>query len=99
MAKNPHYWDHGFLKLTKITALPIDDMDQAWNKFLKREAHWIRSVPSAKIDEAKRNPEYFVQPYLGTYFYRFNTKTRPHLRDKRVRRALSMAFSALRPHW
>ncbi len=93
MAKNPHYWDLDFLKLTKITALPVDDMDQAWNKFLKREVHWIRSVPSAKIDEAKRNPEYFVQPYLGSYFYRFNVKTCAHLRDKRVRMALSMAVN------
>ncbi len=93
MVKNPHYWDVGFLKLTKITALPVDDMDQAWNKFLKREVHWIRSVPSAKIDEAKRNPEYFVQPYLGTYFYRFNVGKCAHLADKRVRKALSMAVN------
>jgi oligopeptide transport system substrate-binding protein len=95
MTPNPHYWDAGFVKLTKITALPIDDMDVSYNKFLKKEVHWIRSVPTAKLDEAKRNPEYFVQPYLGSYFYRVNVdpeKGPKHLQDKRIRQALSVAI-------
>ncbi|NJN14705.1 MAG: peptide ABC transporter substrate-binding protein [Planctomycetes bacterium] len=92
MVPNEHYWDRDFVKLTKITVLPVDDLDQAWNKFLKREAHWIRQVPSAKIDEAKRHPEYFVQPYLGSYFYRVNV-TREHLKDKRIRKALALALN------
>lgn len=90
--RNPHYWDAGFVKLRKITILPIDDMNVAYNKFLEGEVHWIRQVPSARIDEAKRTPEYFVQPYLGSYFYRVNT-TRKHLADKRVRQALSLAIN------
>jgi oligopeptide transport system substrate-binding protein len=49
-------------------------------------------VPTSKIDDAKRRPEYFVAPYLGSYFYRFNV-TREHLKDKRVRQALSMAVN------
>jgi len=94
MTPNPTYWDAGFVKLTKITALPIDDMDVSYNKFLKKEAHWIRSMPIAKLDEAKTNPEYFVQPYLGSYFYRVNVdpeKGPKHLQDKRIRQALSVA--------
>jgi len=90
MTPNPHYWDRDFVKLTSITALPLDDQDVVYNKFLQGEVHWIRSVPTAKLEEAKRNPDYFVQPYLGSYFYRFNV-TSPHLKDKRVRKALSMA--------
>jgi len=90
MEPNPNYWDASFVKLKKITALPVEDQDVAYNKFLKGEVHWIRSVPAAKVDEAKRRPEYFATPYLGSYFYRFNTT---RLKDKRVRQALSLAVN------
>jgi len=92
MVPNPAYWDRDFVKLTKITALPYDDLDVVYKKFLNREVHWIRTVPTAKLDDAKKRPEYFVAPYLGSYFYRFNT-TREHLKDKRVRKALSLAVN------
>ncbi|MHC4932363.1 MAG: peptide ABC transporter substrate-binding protein [Planctomycetota bacterium] len=92
MTPNPHYWDAGFVKLKKITALLIDDLDVAFNKFIKKEVHWIRTVPTARLDEAKRLPEYFVTPYLGSYFYRFNCKHEV-LGDKRVRMALSLAVN------
>ncbi|MHC4136607.1 MAG: peptide ABC transporter substrate-binding protein [Planctomycetota bacterium] len=92
MKPEPHYWDAEFVKLKKITALPVDDQDVAYNKFVNGEAHWIRTVPTSKIDDAKRRPEYFVTPYLGSYFYRINV-TRSHLKDKRVRQALSLAVN------
>ncbi|MFI5401792.1 MAG: peptide ABC transporter substrate-binding protein [Planctomycetota bacterium] len=92
MVPNPTYWDRGSVRLTKVTAHPIDDLDVAYNMFIKGEEHWIRTVPTSKIDDAKRRPEYFVNPYLTTYFYRVNT-TRPHLKDKRVRQALSLAIN------
>ncbi|MEE8104245.1 MAG: peptide ABC transporter substrate-binding protein [Planctomycetota bacterium] len=92
MTPNKHYWDAGFVKLTKISALPLEDLDQVYNKFVKKEVDWIKSVPSAKIDEIEKLDEYYVSPYLGTYFYRFNVD-RPHLKDKRVRKALSLAVN------
>jgi oligopeptide transport system substrate-binding protein len=92
MTPNETYWDHGFVKLTKITALPFDDLDVVYNKFINGEVHWIKTVPTAKLDDAKKRPEYFVAPYLGSYFYRFNT-TKKHLSDKRVRKALSLAVN------
>jgi len=86
------YWDRAFVKLTKITALPLDDLDVVYNKFINHEVHWVKTVPTAKLDDAKKRAEYFVAPYLGSYFYRFNT-TREHLKDKRVRKALSLAVN------
>jgi len=95
MTPNPRYWDADFVKLRKITALPIDDQDVAYRKFTEDEVHWIRSVPTAKLDEARRKLEYFVAPYLGSYFYRVNCNDpdRPHLQKKRVRQALSLAIN------
>jgi oligopeptide transport system substrate-binding protein len=92
MTPNRHYWDAAFCKLTKITALPLENLNVIYDKFVKREVHWIKSVATAKLDEAKRMPEYYVMPYLGSYFYRFNV-TREHLKDKRVRQALSLAVN------
>ncbi|MHC4971201.1 MAG: peptide ABC transporter substrate-binding protein [Planctomycetota bacterium] len=92
MVPEPNYWDADFVKLRKITALPVQDIDVAYNKFVNGEAHWIRTVPTSKIDDAKRRPEYFVAPYLGSYFYRINV-TRPPLDDKHVRQALSLAVN------
>jgi len=92
MTPNPHYWDARYVKLKKIVALPHDDTEQAHNMFLKGECDWTTTIPVPRIDEAVRNPEFFVMPYLGSYFYRINV-TKPHLRDKRVRQALSLAIN------
>jgi oligopeptide transport system substrate-binding protein len=43
-----------------------------------------------RIEEVRRHADYRVEPYFGTYFYRFNV-TREAFRDARVRRAFVMA--------
>ena len=91
LVKNPYYWDAEFCKLDKITVLPYDDLDTAYKLFLDSKIHWLPGIPLAKLDEIKRNPDYYVMPYLGTYFYRFNV-TRPPFDDVRVRKAFSLAI-------
>ena len=44
----------------------------------------------ARIDELLDDPDCYVEPYLGSYFYRFNT-TQPPFDDVRVRRAFNYA--------
>ena len=91
MKTNPHYWDTDYVKLTQVTALPYEDVDTAYNLFQEGTCDWNTTVPSAKIDEVQLLPEYFVQPYLGSYFYRVNV-TKPPFDDVRVRKALSIGF-------
>ena len=78
------------MKLTRIVALTIDDNDVAYTKYLNGEVDWIRAVPTPKIDEIKKHPDFFAFPYLGTYFYRFNVTRKP-FDDVRVRRAFLLA--------
>ncbi len=49
------------------------------------------SIPLAKWEELRWLPEYYVTPFLTTYFYRFNC-TKPPFDDKRVRKAFSLAL-------
>ncbi len=91
MSRNPHYWDRDFVKLDMVTAYPYDDLDTAYRLFLQGKIHYMDGVPVGKIEEVRRHPDYVVSPYLGIYFYRFNT-TKPPFDDARVRRALSMGF-------
>ena len=91
LEKNPCYWDRDFVKLSRVTIKPLEDSSTAYKLFLEKELHWLQSVPTGKIDEVKRSPDYYASPFLGTYFYRFNV-TRAPFDDVRVRRAFSMAI-------
>lgn len=95
LEKNPHYWDSSFVKLNKITILPYDKTETAYQAFLKGDIDWITSIPQPRVDEARRHPDYFVEQYMGTYFYRFNCTREPFTGEsgKLVRRALSLAVN------
>lgn len=88
--KNPAYWDAASVRLQRVVFLPTDDVHTAYKQFLAGESDWVPTVPPAQLEAARRRPEYYVHPYLGTYYFRFNV-TRPPLGDVRVRKALSMA--------
>ncbi len=90
LEKNPAHWDAANVKLTKVLFIPTEDLNTAYKQFLAGESDWVPGVPPAQIDAAKQRPEYYVTPYLGTYYFRMNV-TKPPLADVRVRKALSMA--------
>jgi oligopeptide transport system substrate-binding protein len=90
LEKNPQHWDAATAKLQKVVFLPTDDTNTAYKQFLAGDSDWVPSVPPAQIESARQRPEYYVTPYLGTYYFRFNV-TRPPVNDARVRKALSMA--------
>jgi oligopeptide transport system substrate-binding protein len=88
--KNEQYWDAGTCKLTKITALPYDDLEAAYKLYQEGGIDWMPGLPPMKLAEISRLADYYVSPYFGTYFYRFNAKMKP-FDDKRVRRAFALA--------
>jgi oligopeptide transport system substrate-binding protein len=90
MERNPHYWDAGSVRLERVTALPLDDLNTAYSMYLRGGVDWLPSIPQARVEEIRRHADYYVTPYFGTYFYRFNV-TRPPFDDRRVRRAFSLA--------
>jgi oligopeptide transport system substrate-binding protein len=90
LEKNPGHWDAAQTKLQKAVFIPTDDMNTAYKQFLAGDSDWMTSVPPAQIEAARQKPEYYVTPYLGTYYFRFNVGKAP-TSDVRVRKALSMA--------
>lgn len=94
---NPMYWDHARIKIAGAYFYPIENADTEIRNFEAGSLHMIERVPAMKIPLFKReiakSPNTYhafkITPYLGTYFFRFNTK-KPPLNDVRVRRALML---------
>lgn len=91
--KNPLYWDAKTVRLNEIRFYPIESLDTEERAFRSGQVHRTDKLPLPKVEFYKQNrPDILVRaPYLGTYFYVFNTK-KPPFNDKRVRKALSMAI-------
>lgn len=91
--KNPLYWDAKTVKLKGIYFYPTENLTTEERMFRAGQLHYTNSVPVEKIAIYKKeNPHLIrVSAYLGSYFYRINTRLE-HLKDVRVRRALAMAI-------
>lgn len=89
---NEKYWNKENVHLSRITFLPIEDMNTAFEKYKAGEIDWNISIPVPRLDEVKILPDYQVSPQIGTYYYIFNVNKGP-LQDSRVRKALSMALN------
>jgi len=90
LEKNPGHWDAARVKLQRVVFLPTEDGNTAHKQFLAGESDWVPQVPTAQIEAARTRAEFYVTPYLGTYFFRFNVTKSP-TNDARVRKALSLA--------
>jgi oligopeptide transport system substrate-binding protein len=90
LVKNPNYYDHHRVHLTSIEAKLIDDHDTAYKLYQKGDLDWINTIPLPKVEEAKWDPSYYAMPFMGVYFYRFNTTKKP-FDEPKVRRAFSIS--------
>lgn len=91
MVKNTDYWDAEKVRLKRVVVYAYDSLDTAYKMFIKNELDWLPGLPLEKLDEIKMNPDYYVMPAFGSYFYRFNCKRKP-FDDVRVRKAFSLAI-------
>ena len=91
--KNPRYWDAASVKLNEIHFHPVPQSTTEERMFRTGQLHITNSIPIEKIATYQSESSHLIriQPYLGTYFYRFNT-TKPPLNDVRVRQALAMTI-------
>lgn len=94
LEKNPGYWDQAAVALDRVVFDPTTDVNTVVRQFQAGETDWVTSssnLPASLVEIWKHRPEYYAEPYLGTYYFRMNV-TRPPLNDARVRKALSLAI-------
>lgn len=89
--RNPKYWDAASVKLDKVSFLPIDDNNTAYNMYKNGEIDWITEIPLDALDEANIQDDYHNTPVMVVYYYAINNLKEP-LTDVRVRKALAMAI-------
>lgn len=93
VVKSDTYWDRDTVRLNEVHFRPIDNANTEEAAFRNKEVHITNTVPPSKIQGYQLNNPDLIQidPYLGVYYYRFNT-TRPPLDNRKVRQALSLSI-------
>lgn len=96
--KNPNYWRADKVNFKRIDALAISKANTAFNLFATGQADLILDrglIPAVLIQELREKPYFHANPFLATYFYRFNA-TKPPFNDARVRKAFCLAVDKQR---
>ena len=90
--KSATYWDRDRVALNAIRYHAIAENSIEEHAFRAGQLHVTGTVPMDRIDHYRQHApdRLLIHPYLGTYYYLFNTR-RPPLDDPRVRLALALA--------
>ena len=89
--KNPYYWNADAVKLDGIKFNLIEDANASYSAYQTGEVLFIKDVPTEEIPSLEGNPEFYVDPIIGTYYLSLNTQREPFT-DVKVRKALSLAI-------
>ena len=91
MSKNPYYWNADAIKLGSIKFVLMEDSNAAYTAYQSGDVLFIKSVPTQEIPSLQGNPEFHVDPILGTYYLSLNLED-PAFENVNVRKALSLAI-------
>ncbi len=99
LVPNEHYHKRDEIKLTKVTAVMLEDTNAVLNMYETNALDYIGppfngGIPSEQIPILKqtKKDELVIKPQASTYYYLFNNKVKP-FDNKKVRKALSMALN------
>ncbi len=94
LEKNEYFWNAANVGLDKINVKFIDSASTGYTAYQAGEFDFLdqNSIPPAEVPKLiAENPEFYVYPLLGTYYYNFNMDL-PMWQDVRVRKALAYAI-------
>jgi oligopeptide transport system substrate-binding protein len=92
LERNPEYWAADTVGLDVINGKFIDDENTSFQAYNNGDLDFLPTVPTAETPRLiAEDPNFYVFPLLGTYYYIFNLE-KELWDDPRVRRALSMAI-------
>jgi len=92
--RNPHYWDADTVRLNGIDFYAIDSTYTEEKAFRNGLIHYTYTLPQNLIQGYLEggDPRLRVEPYGGTYFFRFNIE-KPPFDNPDFRRALAYAVN------
>lgn len=93
--RNPHYWDNANTTLDEVYFHAIENQDAELKRYRADELDITSTIPQKQLKWIRRNlaGEFRVTPYLGTYYFGFNTTRAPFAGKPGLRRALSLAVN------
>ncbi len=91
LVKNKNYWDADSVKLDKVVLTMVEEESTYLTMWENGELDSIEQPPINDIPRLKQEGKLQIKPYLGVYYYIFNTKKEP-FDDVRVRKALALAI-------
>ena len=92
LVKNKNYWNAKEVEIDEINVAFLDDANTAYAAYQAGDFDFIPDVPVAEIPRLiEEDPNFYVFPLLGTYYYNFNMDL-DLWEDVRVRRALALAI-------
>lgn len=92
LVKNEQYWDATAVKLPKIQFTMVQDQNTELAMWEKGELDVATNPPPIELERLKKENKLNIFPYLGTYYYAFNTTKKP-FDNAKVRKALSFAIN------
>lgn len=91
--RNPRYWDAGHVRLDRVVAYTIDDLNTSTNLYKAGVIDWNPSgnIPSPFVPYLRDYADFSHGRYQAIYFYSVNVTRKP-FDDVWVRRALNYAL-------
>ena len=93
--RNPHYWDDANTTIEEARYYAIENQDAELKRYRADELDITSTIPQKQLKWIRANlsEEFRVTPYLGTYYFGFNTTRPPFVDQPGLRRALSLAVN------
>lgn len=92
LVKNPEYWNAAEVKIDRIEGKFIDEQATAYQAYQSGELDFLPDVPPAEVSSLiAEDPNFYVFPLLGTYYYNINMDLDLY-KDVNVRRAMNLAI-------
>lgn len=97
VVRNPHYWDAGQVKLSKIVAMMVEDTNTELALFEKGTIDWAgkpvsMGLPSDSLPSLNASGRLEYHSIAATYFYVFNMD-RPPFNNVNIRKAFAYALN------
>ncbi|WP_300370419.1 peptide ABC transporter substrate-binding protein [Brachyspira sp.] len=88
---NTNYWNKDNMVAKKIDFIMFSEVSTAYAAMKEGSILYSSKIPTANIDLIRNEGYLVIKPSLGTAYYALNNTNRV-LKDKRIRRALSLAI-------